>query len=732
MKLKSRFESIFEKYGKDFTDTADEIDLRTGEIYVDNGHLRSMPDGDRPGPAQVGNQSDSQHEDQEREASPPLQHAKDVPKDSHLATQIEKRQTRSSRPQAESTVCSQNEQGQTLNNTSDRLEDSSVDPVWQYPTLSLGDEVALSPANFDLPLDHGDLASERSASPEADVWALNQLETSGSSPTKRVRWKEGEDALLLSLKPDSIAECSNLNESFPGRTPRAIYDRWEYLRRLGIEAPAQLVLAHAKKPRKPRKRTLKGMNYEMEDSDEDELSWTPKIMKVQIQRPKPVTPSGLRLSEAETSALFPGAPTSKENVPKQIFDQSTPPSARDGPTAPEQEPLVAKEEKESEAPLTPVSLPLVQVQVEMYTPAPFIKDGNTGLEKEHQFEGCDVPVEDSPRPDSAETKGTRTSPAIAERLEAASYGDNLQMSQGFPKTTPEEGQPAEENAFSRNLKAASPGRLRARSPVQDKINGSPRLERASQALLAGDLLLAEDIQGDRISQLPARIESNLSSEMGQISQLQTPENLLSSAPVEVIEISSSPPPAGDSSSENESHQGDPATPEEDVTDREKTGHVVIDMREGTPLDETAQKGEGSPSPEETQPTPSREQDLAGSSRLRRPREILPVGQQLKISTPTRVEKQTPKRLRSSPKASSISAKSKSKQKLSRLSLSSMIATNEGSDDELSMAFSPTPQKPVQKAAGLARSIRKSTDCRPGERSCGRAFCLRCVGSEDDI
>jgi hypothetical protein len=43
-KLKSRFEAIFEKYGKDFTGIGDEIDLSTGEIVVNNGHLIDMQD----------------------------------------------------------------------------------------------------------------------------------------------------------------------------------------------------------------------------------------------------------------------------------------------------------------------------------------------------------------------------------------------------------------------------------------------------------------------------------------------------------------------------------------------------------------------------------------------------------------------------------------------------------------------------------------------------------------
>ena len=41
-RLKSRFESIFDKYEKNFDGIGDEIDLETGEIIVDRGHLKHM------------------------------------------------------------------------------------------------------------------------------------------------------------------------------------------------------------------------------------------------------------------------------------------------------------------------------------------------------------------------------------------------------------------------------------------------------------------------------------------------------------------------------------------------------------------------------------------------------------------------------------------------------------------------------------------------------------------
>ena len=44
LRLKSTFESIFDKYSKDFSKVGDEIDLDTGQIVVNNGHILGMRD----------------------------------------------------------------------------------------------------------------------------------------------------------------------------------------------------------------------------------------------------------------------------------------------------------------------------------------------------------------------------------------------------------------------------------------------------------------------------------------------------------------------------------------------------------------------------------------------------------------------------------------------------------------------------------------------------------------
>lgn len=47
--LKGKFEAIFEKYGRDFSNIGDEINVMTGEVIVDHGHILSMHNEKDPG-----------------------------------------------------------------------------------------------------------------------------------------------------------------------------------------------------------------------------------------------------------------------------------------------------------------------------------------------------------------------------------------------------------------------------------------------------------------------------------------------------------------------------------------------------------------------------------------------------------------------------------------------------------------------------------------------------------
>ena len=64
-RLKSIFESIFEKYGRDFDGIGDEIDMETGEIVVNNGHIQGMTNERDIGDAKHSSEKlgDSDHED---------------------------------------------------------------------------------------------------------------------------------------------------------------------------------------------------------------------------------------------------------------------------------------------------------------------------------------------------------------------------------------------------------------------------------------------------------------------------------------------------------------------------------------------------------------------------------------------------------------------------------------------------------------------------------------------
>lgn len=54
LKLKTRFEDIFRKYSKDFSNVGDEIDLLTGKIIVNNGHIANMRDEQDIDPGNAG------------------------------------------------------------------------------------------------------------------------------------------------------------------------------------------------------------------------------------------------------------------------------------------------------------------------------------------------------------------------------------------------------------------------------------------------------------------------------------------------------------------------------------------------------------------------------------------------------------------------------------------------------------------------------------------------------
>ncbi|KAI4267135.1 MAG: hypothetical protein LQ337_008493 [Flavoplaca oasis] len=277
-KLKSRFESIFEKYSKDFSGIGDVIDFEKDEIVVDNGHLRDMKDEKDPGngsSSQPGNKDppsaipsntlpieqvipDSQ--DYESDENDPLGILEDA-----IATSIQR-----VRKSVESSL-SRHQNGYINPGSSNvhsfptRLDNRRVEPAWRVPLLPADVNIeqglpSPSPSIVD--------DSSRSASPEGvSIWALperkRRTSTSGnlvthptsatlsgslSKPSLPVRpWTQEERHLLRQLKA-SGKSWAEIAKQLPNRTLGAIQVYWYSLQKKSIESPTQLDNASSDDP----------------------------------------------------------------------------------------------------------------------------------------------------------------------------------------------------------------------------------------------------------------------------------------------------------------------------------------------------------------------------------------------------------------------------------------------------------------------------------------------------
>lgn len=143
LRLKSTFESIFEKYSKDFSGIGDEIDFKTGKIVVDHGHVIGMKNETDPGCV----------EDLYDELDPEYWACKD---ESKLSSK--------NRPETRPLVISQ----------SLPQERPAVDPAWYAPPLPKHAMPVQKMASTH-PLSMNQLEKDRSPSPTGtSLWAFNQ------------------------------------------------------------------------------------------------------------------------------------------------------------------------------------------------------------------------------------------------------------------------------------------------------------------------------------------------------------------------------------------------------------------------------------------------------------------------------------------------------------------------------------------------------------------------------
>ncbi|KOS48475.1 hypothetical protein ACN38_g453 [Penicillium nordicum] len=170
-RLKSLFEGIFAKYSQDFSDVGDEIDLQTGDIVVDNGHILGMrgeqdaggqprswlPQADLDEPEDSDADDDNTTKGEEDEffsmASSPGARSSDAPREESPSKQLQTDM------------------------------DTSLDFVF---TFKASGTAGLSPTTKDEHVSHP-TNQIHTSKPQDPIWAVPDLPPSFSTPTTETR-----------------------------------------------------------------------------------------------------------------------------------------------------------------------------------------------------------------------------------------------------------------------------------------------------------------------------------------------------------------------------------------------------------------------------------------------------------------------------------------------------------------------------------------------------------------
>ncbi|KAL8716726.1 MAG: hypothetical protein Q9225_005967 [Loekoesia sp. 1 TL-2023] len=264
-KLKSIFESIFEKYSKDFTDVGDVIDLEKGEIVVNNGHLMHMLDEKDPGeedewsdaPDEPWSRDDIAKGRQRRvipdsqgfESSDddPLGMSEDVlhssvssfPRWTGVSTSNgTTSHSQDGKRSMEQQDCTPSSSGghhplgaaRRLYAPPRILPNSAIEEAWRVPPLPEDYNVQMalpSPSPSVL----ADSDSTRSPSPPGiSVWApVRSRRRSGASDARALPWTKDENELLRHYRTSTDLTFEDIGNHFPGRTPNSLQKRWRTL-----------------------------------------------------------------------------------------------------------------------------------------------------------------------------------------------------------------------------------------------------------------------------------------------------------------------------------------------------------------------------------------------------------------------------------------------------------------------------------------------------------------------
>ncbi|KAL8734130.1 MAG: hypothetical protein Q9166_001615 [cf. Caloplaca sp. 2 TL-2023] len=269
-KLKSIFESIFEKYGRDFTGVGDIIDFQKEKILVNNGHIEDMADEkdigieDELSPGEEDVLSDDEVDEKQYErVVPDSQDVESSDDDDPLGMLEDAISTTASRMrQWGQTPLSQNPSGHLeYGRTSTfrpltALQQSRYNPwveeAWRVPLLP-ADVNAQRALPSPSPSVEDESDSSRSASPSGvSIWALPKRTSqskafeplashpsysaqSKSSAAVSKSWTPEEKQLLRQMK-GSGKPWAEISKQFPNRTTGAIQIQWSTLQKKSDQA----------------------------------------------------------------------------------------------------------------------------------------------------------------------------------------------------------------------------------------------------------------------------------------------------------------------------------------------------------------------------------------------------------------------------------------------------------------------------------------------------------------
>ncbi|KAI4220467.1 MAG: hypothetical protein LQ349_008080 [Xanthoria aureola] len=247
-KLKARFESIFEKYSKNFSGIGDIIDFNQDKIVVDNGHLWDMQDEKDPGqkhPSQLKDDNASSRKSSNTlRPEPVIPDSQEYESDDNDPLGILEDAQATNIQRVRKSV-----ESSFLGCSNDRC----VEPAWRAPLLpaDVNMRKALPSPSPSL---EDDSHSSRSASPEGvSIWALpkrkRDVNTSGSLPSRTTpntsskpsvqsRWTPEERQLLCQLKLAGSAWIE-IEKQFPSRTLGAIQVFWHSFQKKCNKSPTQ-------------------------------------------------------------------------------------------------------------------------------------------------------------------------------------------------------------------------------------------------------------------------------------------------------------------------------------------------------------------------------------------------------------------------------------------------------------------------------------------------------------